>query len=194
MMAARIAPRVLVNRHTGETLELRRVKRGDQVWLEINGTVPPHGDGPPLHVHYFEDEAATVQSGRLTAVIDGKTLTVNAGGDALLPKGSIHRWWNAENEPLVFRGYAKPLVDLDRYLQAGFEIFNASDGKRLPLFYIAHLAWRHRKTQAVRIGPAWVQAVIFPLVVAVGTVMGKYRGTEWPGCPDRCSDAPMCDD
>ena len=30
------------------------------------------------------------------------------------PRGSIHRWWNDGNEPLVFEGYVRPAVDLDR--------------------------------------------------------------------------------
>ena len=24
----------------------------------------------------------------------------------------------------------------------------------------------------------------------VGTILGRYRGTEWPGCPERCTGAP----
>jgi hypothetical protein len=42
------------------------------------------------------------------------------------------------------------VVDLDRYLQAVFEVMNAGPEGRPSLFYIAHAALRHRDTQAMR--------------------------------------------
>jgi hypothetical protein len=90
------------------------------------------------------------------------------------------------------RGLAAPVVDLDRYLQAVFEIMNAGPEGRPTLFYMAHAALRHRHTQAVLIMPRPVQAVQFRVLVAVGTVLGHYRGTDGPGCPARCSGAPVC--
>jgi hypothetical protein len=36
---------IIENRHTGERLALRRVKRGDEVWLELKGSLPPIGKG-----------------------------------------------------------------------------------------------------------------------------------------------------
>ena len=56
---------------------------------------------------------------------------------------------------------------------------------------MAHLLWRHRKTQTVLIAPQWIQAVLFPTIVLVGTLLGRYRGTDWPGCPDRFPAAPL---
>ena len=107
-----------------------------------------------------------------------------------LPRGIPHRWWNEGDAPLVFVGRARPVVDLDRYLQAVFEVMNASPPNRPSLFYLAHLSLRHRRTQAVLLMPRVVQAVLFPLAVALGTLLGRYRGTDWPGCPARCTGAP----
>jgi hypothetical protein len=59
------------------------------------------------------------------------------------------------------------------------------------VFYMAHLAHRHRHTQATLAIPRAIQAVLFPIVVAVGTVLGRYRGSDWPGCPARCPGAPL---
>ena len=182
---------ILENRHSGERLSLRRVPHGDELWLELNGSLPPHREGPPMHIHFLEDEEGTVQSGTLSAVIDGRQLTVGRGEAILIPRGAVHRWWNAGDEPLEFGGHAKPVVDLDRYLQAVVEIINAGPEGRPPLFYIAHLALRHRHTQAVLIMPPLIQAVLFRAIVAVGTVLGRYRGDDWPGCPSRCTGAPM---
>jgi hypothetical protein len=67
---------------------------------------------------------------------------------------------------------------------------NAGPEGRPSLFYIAHAALRHRDTQALLIMPRPIQAVLCRLIVAVGTVLGRYRGTDWPGCPARCLGAP----
>jgi len=70
---------------------------------------------------------------------------------------------------------------------------NAGARNRPPLFYLAHVALRHRRTQAALIMPRPLQAVLFRAVVAVGTILGRYRGTDWPGCPARCTGAPRVD-
>ncbi len=181
----------LHNRHSGERLDLRRVCRDGQTCLELKGMLPPRQDGPPLHMHYMEHEEGTVLAGTLSAEVDGRRIQVKAGATASLPTGSAHRWWNDGDEVLLFEGVAKPVVDLDVYLAAAFEVLNSGPAGRPPIFYMAHLAWRHRKTQAVLFAPTWLQTVLVPAVVAVGTVLGRYRGSNWPGCPDRCAPAPL---
>src|ERR1043165_6533950 len=103
---------IVENRHTGERLAMRRVKRGDEVWLELKGSIPPHRQGPPLHLHVAEDEAGVVRSGTLSAVRKGPRLTAGWEERVSSPRGSPHGWWNGGNEPLVFEGYARPAVDL----------------------------------------------------------------------------------
>jgi hypothetical protein len=53
-------------------LAMRRIKRGDEVWLELKGAVPAHRQGPPLHIHLAEDEEGSVRSGTLSAVLNGR--------------------------------------------------------------------------------------------------------------------------
>ena len=183
--------RALYHRHTGERLQLQRVERTGEMCLVLKGTLPPRREGPPLHIHYLEHEEGRVISGTLSAEVDGRQLQVEAGGTATLPTGSAHRWWNAADETLEFEGLCKPVVDLDVYLGAVFEVLNSGPANRPPLFYMAHLAWRHRKTQAVLFAPRWLQAIVVPVIVLVGTILGRYRGTEWPGCPIRCAPAPV---
>jgi mannose-6-phosphate isomerase-like protein (cupin superfamily) len=181
----------LRNRHTGEELQLRRVVRDGQICLELKGTLPPRREGPPLHVHYMEHEEGRVIAGTLSTEVDGRRSQVEAGGTAALPIGSAHRWWNDGDENLRFEGVTTPVVDLDVFLTGAFDVLNSGPANRPPLFYMAHLAWRHRKTQAVLFAPTWLQAVLVPAIVFVGTLLGRYRGTDWPGCPDNCATAPL---
>ena len=108
----------------------------------------------------------------------------------LLPRGVPHRWWNEGDEPLAFEGVTYPIAGLDAYLQAIFEIVNAGPPGRPSVFYMAHLAQRHRRTQVVLFMPPLLQRILFPVVVAIGTVLGRYRGSDWPGCPARCTGIP----
>lgn len=179
-------------KHTGERLTLRRVRTAAGVeQLHLSGTLPPHRQGPPLHIHFAEDEQGEVVSGVLSASLDGKIFQVEAGGRARFPIGSKHRWWNDGDKELVFQGVATPAVDLDRYLQALFEVLNAGPERRPPMFYMAHVLHRHRHTQLALVIPRRVQRVLFPIIIFLGSVLGKYRGTDWPGCPTRCTGAPL---
>lgn len=191
MAGSGLAGLVLENRHTGERLVLRRRRRGEETWLEIEGSLRPGGQGPPLHTHVLEDEEGEVRSGTLAAIIGGREVVVRPGERAILPRGVPHRWWNGGDTVLEFLGYARPVVDLDRYLQALFDLANASPDGRPSGFHLAHVLWRHRRTQRLNLPLPWpLQHLVLALVVGVGTVLGRYRGTGWPGCPSRCPGAP----
>lgn len=180
----------LENRHTGEVLEITRASEAGTPVFRLTGSLPPRQEGPPLHVHYLEDEEGRVTAGVLSAQVGGTQHTVAAGESVRLPRGVPHRWWNAGEVPLAFEGSVRPAVDLDRYLEAIFEIMNAGRPGRPPLVYLAHAALRHRQTQAVLLMPPLLQGIFFRLLVLVGTILGRYRGTAWPGCPARCRGAP----
>src|SRR5262245_45041366 len=185
---------ILENRHTGERLELNRVTRNGETWLAVRGSLPAHRKGPPLHVHLREAEEFNVISGTLSALNNGRRVQLRGGESATFPAGSVHKWWNDGDETLVAEGYVKPVVDLDRLLQAMFEVVNSGPPERPSLFYMAHVMWRHRRTQRMIIMPRPIQAVVIPLIVLVGTLLGRYRGTDWPGSPARCRDAPFVRD
>ena len=180
----------LENRHTGEILVMRRMRDAQgQIVLTLDGTLPPGTSGPPLHVHLHEHEQGVVKAGTLGAQIGTDKFVVPAGGTVVLPAGRPHRWWNAGDDLLEFSGHVVP-VDLDRYLQAVFAVLNASNG-RPPIFYLAHVLWRHRDTQLLSIPPPAIQRILLPVVLIIGRILGKYRGSSWPGSPESCPGAPL---
>ncbi len=181
----------LENRHTGEILRMRRVRAEDgQAVLVIEGSLPPRSSGPPLHVHFREREEVRVIAGTLGARVGNETITVPAGGTATFPAGVVHNWWNAGGDLLELAGQVVPAEDLDRYLQALLAVINASPTGRPSIFYLAHALHRHRHTQSVRLPPPAVQRVLFPVVLLIGRILGKYRGIDWPGAPEACTGAP----
>lgn len=189
--AASGAELVLASKDGRERLRLRRVRdaRGDEV-LEISGALDPGVTGPPLHVHYRLSEETTVLAGRLGVLLDGRELVIAAGETSVFPPGSRHRWWNAGDSTIEFTGRASPAGDLDRYLQGVFALVNASPTATPSLFHMAHLLWRHRHTHAVMMPPRLIQWIALPVIVLLGTLLGKYRGDDWPASPATCPGAP----
>jgi hypothetical protein len=184
----------LENRHTGEILRMRRVRDSEgQTILALDGSLPPRADGPPLHIHFPQREEGIVKAGTLGAQVGTEKIIVPTGGTAVLPAGVVHKWWNAGDNLLELSGRVIPPGDLDRYPQAIFAVLNASPSGRPSIFCIAHVAWRHRHTQALAMPPRAIQRVIFPFILFVGRVLGKYRGSSWPGSPESCPGAPLVD-
>jgi mannose-6-phosphate isomerase-like protein (cupin superfamily) len=181
---------LLENRHTGESLRLRRVREGDQVVLEIEGGLPPHREGPPLHIHVGQREEGVVVRGRLSGHVGARAVTITAGESALFPAGVPHRWWNEGDEPLGFKGKVVPAGDLDRFLQAVFAISNAGSLGRPSPFHMAHVLYRHRGTQRLAKMPGWVSRGVLPLVILIGRLLGQYPAEGWPGAPQLCPGAP----
>ena len=184
----------LEHRHTGEILWMRRVQGvDDRTVLILEGSLPPRGSGPPLHVHMGLRETIVVKAGSLGARIGNEKFVVSAGKTTTVPPGIRHTWWNAGDDRLEVSGRVIPAGDLDRYIQAVFAVFNASASGRPSIFYLAHALWRHRHTQTVLVPPTAIQRIIFPFVLLLGSVLGKYRGTGWPGSPTSCTGAPETD-
>jgi len=182
----------LENRRTGEILRMRRVHDVQgRIVLILEGTLPPGADGPPLHVHIQEHEEGVVKAGTLGALVGAEKIIVPTGETVTLPAGIAHRWWNAGDDLLEFNGQVVPVVDLDRYLQAVFAVLNASSNGRPSIFHFAHVLWRHRDTQLMAVPAPAIQRIVLPVVLFIGRILGKYRGSNWPGSPASCPGAPL---
>ena len=72
---------------------MSRVRHGDQVVLQLEGRIPPKGEGPPLHVHLVEREEVKVVAGVLSAIVGGAAIQVRVGESGVFPVGVAHRWW-----------------------------------------------------------------------------------------------------
>jgi len=184
----------LEHRHTGEILRMRRVRGIDgQTVLILEGSMPPGKGRPPLHVHLDSRETIVVQAGSLGVQLGREKFEVPAGETAAIPRGVLHTWWNAGDELLRLSGRTVPAGDLDRFIQAIWAVLNASTSGRPSIFYIAHVLWRHRRTQRLALPPRAIQRVVFPVILLLGHILGKYRGSEWPGSPASCVGAPETD-
>ena len=80
----------LENRQNGEILRMRRVRDSEgQTVLALDGWLPPHTDGPPLHIHFQQREEGTVKAGTFGAQVGAEKIIVPTGGTAVLPAGIL---------------------------------------------------------------------------------------------------------
>ncbi|MFJ1787039.1 cupin domain-containing protein [Streptomyces anulatus] len=67
--------------------------------------------GPPPHVHERHEEAFRVLEGELSLDVDGRTVTLGAGEYAVVPRGALHRPWNAGSVEVRFLFITSPALD-----------------------------------------------------------------------------------
>jgi mannose-6-phosphate isomerase-like protein (cupin superfamily) len=68
-------------------------------WTDDGGGHEPPRLVAPRHVHHQDDEAFYVLEGSLSFELDGKELTIEQGGAVMIPRGTVHTWWNPSPEP-----------------------------------------------------------------------------------------------
>ncbi len=171
-----------IDNGAGETLTfVRRVPGATGDRLEVENRVTP-GSGPPMHIHLFQEEALTVQRGRIGYQRPGGPEEfAEAGATVVFKAGDAHRFWNAGHEDLLCTGYVEPADNLEYFLTEIYASTKRSGGKAPDPFDAAFLVRRYRSEFAMVAIPALVQRVIFPVQVALGQLLGKYR---------RYADAP----
>ena len=159
----------------GEQLTFLGVTSGpDGIRADADGVAQP-GAGPPMHVHYLQEEAARVVSGRLGYQVLGQEPKFAGPGDLIVwPAGTAHKWWNAGTSELRMTGWCKPPGNIEFFLSTLFASTKRHGG-RPALFDAAFLMTRYRSEYAMLEVPAVVRHVVVPMLFAVGRVLGKYK-------------------
>lgn len=166
----------------GERLTfLRRVQGPLGERLEVENVVRP-GAGPPMHIHHYQTEALTVQSGRIGFQRPGRPAQFAGPGETVtFGAGEPHRFWNAGEADLSCTGYIEPPDNIEYFLTELYASTARNGGRRPNPFDAAFLVRRFRSEFTLLAVPALVQRLVFPLQVALGTVLGRYT---------RYADAP----
>jgi hypothetical protein len=166
----------------GESLTFaRRIQTPAGIRLEGENRVAP-GAGPPMHVHHFEDEALTVVQGRMGYQHLGQPPAFAQEGETVVFRaGEAHRFWNAGDGDLRCTAYIDSAGNIEYFLASLFASQRRNGGRRPSILDAAFLVWRYRSEFGMLAIPTPVQRLLFPLIVAVGTVLGRFA---------RYADAP----
>jgi quercetin dioxygenase-like cupin family protein len=172
-----------IDNGAGERLTFLEPGSGER--QEVRNSVSP-GAGPPLHVHYLQKEALTVESGTIGwQVQGGPEQTAGPGQTVTFGPGDMHRFWNAGDDELVCTGYVSPPDNLEYFLTQVYASMRATGGKRPRMFDVAYLLTRYKAEFGMAVPPRPVQRVLFPIVVAVGRLFGRHR--RFAGAPEPIS-------
>ena len=165
-----------IDNGSGENLTFLRIvkgAKGDR--LEVENLVK-RGSGPPMHVHHFQEEALTVTQGRIAYQRPGQPPQSAGPGETVVFKpGEAHKFWNPDAGDLRCTGYVEPADNVEYFLTEIYASMKRSGGARPDPYDAAFLTRRYRGEFAMMEIPALVQKIVFPLQVALGTLLGKYR-------------------
>ena len=108
--------------------------RGEQTGgsLTVFETVPPPGEGPPLHTHANEDESLYVLEGEMRFKLGDELQAAPAGSFVFIPRGAPHTWQNVGDEPARMLVHFAP-SGMERF----FDGFAALDGPDPRVFEVA---------------------------------------------------------
>jgi len=157
----------------GEQLTfIRRVQDSAGDRLEVESLAKP-GSGPPMHVHHYQEEALTIQQGRVGYQRLGEPPQFAEPGETVVFKpGESHRFWNPGDEDLRCTGYIQPADNLEYFLTAIFESQRENGGSRPDPFDTAFLVRRFRSEFGMAEIPAPSR---FPGAGARRTVAGQVQ-------------------
>lgn len=160
---------------TGEKLTFLRIIVRDGVeYLETESEVQPNA-GPPMHVHHKQDESLTVLSGKVGyQELKGEKKYAGPGETVLFKAGVPHKFWNAGNEPLRMSGYASPANNIIYFLSQIYRSMNENGG-RPGMYDTAYLLDRYKTEFSMLEIPAFVQKIMFPVVLSLGNLNGKKK-------------------
>lgn len=159
----------------GERLTfLRSVIKDGKEYLEVENEVQPNS-GPPMHVHYKQDESITVVSGKIGyQELGGEKKYAGPGETVSFKAGVAHKFWNAGKEPLIGKGYIAPANNIVYFLSQIYKSSNENGG-RPGLYDSAFLLNRYRSEFGMLEIPSFVQKVLFPVALFFGNLLGKKR-------------------
>lgn len=165
----------IIDNGSGETLTFTQVVQepdGDRVLGEAS--VLP-GSGPPLHVHWLQDECFTVVKGKMGYQVQGGPEQFAGEGESILFKrGVAHRFWNAGEDTMQCKAWVKPAHNFVYFLSSIYAAQKKSGSPRPDKFDAAYLLRRYRSEYDMLGIQVFVKKILMPLTYYIGKIFGKY--------------------
>lgn len=168
-------PLTISNIH-GEKLTFLRITtddKGRQI-VEVENELTPNA-GPPMHVHFKQDESLTVVEGKIGyQVLGGEKKYAGVGETILFKAGTAHKFWNAGDSRLRCTGWVSPPNTLMYFLSEIYKSTNENKGHP-GTFDAAYLLNRYKAEYDMYEIPGFVKNVIFPVALFIGKLQGKHK-------------------
>lgn len=141
---------------------------------EFEGSDEP-GIGPPFHVHFKQEEGVEVVKGKMRVKTLEKEFVLTDGQSYVFAPGEAHKFWNDGSEKLNYKGYLKPSLNYEFFIEHVYRSSNeAGDDKPSP-FDAAFLLTRYRSEFDILDIPKPIKAIVFPILLVLGRLTGKFE-------------------
>jgi quercetin dioxygenase-like cupin family protein len=171
----------VTNQVTGEQITFIETAKGTNgEYLLIEVALPPHGKGPPLHIHDRFEEEFEVISGKLTVTLGKTDHLLIAGERRIAPLKTPHTFTNNDDEPVVFRVRLTPPSQFEQSVRIHYGLMEdgLTDAKGNPKL-LAHTALVLSLQNTLIVGiPFWIQRSVFGLIVKCANKKGQYKKLE----------------
>lgn len=177
-----IYPHTIENGGGEQLTFVRRIQDETGESLEVENLVQPNS-GPPMHVHFKQDESITIVKGQIgVQYLGGEEMFFGEGDTITFRAGDAHRFWNAGTGPLICKGWVKPADNIEYFLTEIYRSTKENGGKRPGTFDAAWLLSKYRSEFDMYGIPSFVKKFIFPITIFFGKVSGKHKKfTDAPG-------------
>jgi quercetin dioxygenase-like cupin family protein len=147
--------------------ETLRIVRHTPEELEVEATWGPGGKPPPPHLHPYQDEEFVVQSGRMTASIDGNERTLEAGDRLVIPRGTPHKMWNSGGETATALWRTRPAGRTADWF-ATIDRLTAGGTRKPPMPAMAKAVTQYADVFVLAVGPKPARPAVQLALRAVG--------------------------
>jgi quercetin dioxygenase-like cupin family protein len=174
----------LVNPVTGERLVFELTSHDtDGEYTRFETIVEPGGKVASAHVHPYQTELFTVNTGTLGLKLGRDKLVLGEGASVQIDPGTAHKFWNAGDETLRFTAEVRPSLAFESLIETMFTL--AADGKTNrkgmpgPL-RLAVIAKHHFDVARLPVVPHSLQRAALVPGALLGRAVG-YQPTYEPG-------------
>ncbi|MBK7969428.1 MAG: cupin domain-containing protein [Bacteroidetes bacterium] len=159
----------------GETLRITRSSAETNGQLtEFEGTDQP-GIGPPMHVHFKQEEMIKVTKGKLRVKTIQKEFSLTEGESYIFAPGEAHTFWNEGNDTVHYSGYVKPSNNYEYFIKQIYQSANEANDDKPGPFDAAFLLTKYKSEMDMLVIPKPVKTIVFPILLAIGNLTGKFK-------------------
>ena len=173
--------KVLRIKKNGETLIITRSAiQSDGQIVEFEGVEQP-GIGPPMHVHFKQEELIRVIKGKMRVKTPTNEFSLSAGEEHLFEAGTPHRFWNEGDTEMHYSGHVQPALNYEYFIEQIYRSANEADDDKPGPFDAAYLLTRYKSEMDILEIPKPVKAIVFPILLVLGNLLGKFK--KFKGAP-----------
>jgi quercetin dioxygenase-like cupin family protein len=120
------AGQTLENPVTGERITFRKTAADtDGEYVEIDLVLAPDGAVPGTHVHPKQVETFHVMAGQMKFRLGMRKIVAGPGETVVVPKGAVHNFANAGDEPAHVRVVMEPALKMEEMFETNVALAKA---------------------------------------------------------------------